>query len=123
MEVLVSPNDCPLISIEDFDDTPYVSEAETDYDTASMCEMNANRTQGKPILDDSTDSQVNGVDKVMNRKFACYGISPRLARKTNDFLTCNFIPVDKGSRPKTLSFSPPLKSDNQIANTEEDAAK
>lgn len=125
MEVLVSPNDGPQISIEDFDDaladSPFTNdtytEFDTEFDTVSMCDINANRSHSRLYSENSPEPPTNGVDKMLDRKFACYGISPRLSRKTNYSLSCDFIPIDKDSRPKTLDF-PRNEKYNLAVNTD-----
>ena len=114
MEVLVSPNDGPQISIEDFDDNlnadcPFISDGAGEFDTVSMCEINSTKSHARLHSENSTNALTNGVDKVIDRRFACYGVSPRLSRKTNDFLSCNFAPIDKECRPKSLNFPQNLK--------------
>jgi len=107
MEVLVSPNDGPQISIEDFDDclpvdSPFLTDISEDFDTISMCEINSTKNHVRLHSETSAEPSTTGIDKILDRKFACYGVSPRLSRKTNDFFATQFKPAGKGSRPTTL---------------------
>lgn len=107
MEVLVSPNDGPQISIDDFDatpdDSPYNNKLYSEFDTLSMCEETSpTRTHGRLLLENVNET-LGGVDKLLDRKFACYGVSPRLTRKTNDFNS--FTPIAKDARPRTLDIT------------------
>ena len=108
MEVLVSPNDGPQISIEDYDDTPddspFTNKLCNEFDTLSMCEPSSPvRSHGRLFSENTNDVHQGGVDKLLDRKFACYGVSPRLTRKTNEF--CNLTPISKDARPRTLDIT------------------
>lgn len=106
MEVLVSPNDGPQISIEDFDldDSPFYTDKMADFDTVSMCDPSAmsNKPTGRLKSEGSCLSNNPGVDKIIDRKFACYGISPRLPRKCLDTSNTEVQVAARGQRPTTL---------------------
>lgn len=106
MEVLVSPNDGPQISIEDFeiDDSPFYTEAIPDFDTVSMCDpgMISTKPTGRLKSEGSCLSTNPGIDKIIDRKFACYGVSPRLPRKCHDTRGTEVQVAAKGQRPSTL---------------------
>lgn len=122
MEVLVSPSDGPHISFDDYDDwslddSPFLSEPPTDFDTISMCDIGSGKSHGRFHSETSFTSPINGADKIVDRKFACYGVSPRLSRKANDFT--NVTPATKGDRPMTLNFSNNFIKDSAKSDSEE----
>lgn len=93
MEVLVSPNDGPMIAIEDLEldsptisDSPLTDELLYEFDTTSMYENDIPNGRGLVRLksDSSNSPSIPGIDKLLDRKFACYGVSPRLTRKVPD---------------------------------------
>lgn len=121
MEVLVSPNDGPQISIEDFDDTPdespFTDEISHEFDSISMCDQSSAAYNHPRLFSDSLPDNQSSVDKLIDRRFACYGVSPRLTRKiSND--SCVFAPVSKVGRPRTLDFKvKPLTEDSYMGET------
>lgn len=101
MEVLVSPNDGPHMAIDDLNNDDYdyqysASESpqydlNAEFDTVSMCE---HRNTDSENQEGAFLPPIPGIDKLIDRRFACYGVSPRLARKTMDGLDGKSPTVD-----------------------------
>lgn len=124
MEVLVSPNDGPQISFEDLDldaspmenpnDSPFLDDLS--YDSMSILSdrksMNNNITRLK-----SDSSTLDCMDKLTDRRFACYGVSPRLPRKICDNNCTPLCTTTAAPRPTSLNYS--LLMGNSEANQTE----
>lgn len=114
MEVLVSPNDGPQLSIEDLelDDSPVENQNDSPFSSGlhhdSMSILNDTKSANKTITRLKSGSSTSpDIDKLIDRRFACYGVSPRLSRKAPD-LDCHSTTAssfNKTTQPTNLDCS------------------